>query len=456
MRIETDSPITLEFLKRALLVPPELEDRRKFVRGICTDSRALKKGDLFIGIKGEHYDGSDFIPEIKKAALFTVGSEGSEADLCVKDTTAALLTLTNAYKKLLPIKKTVAITGSVGKTTTKELTRSILQHKFRTHATVGNFNNEIGVPFTVLSSPKNTEILVIEVGMNHSGEIKRISQCTEPDIAVITKIGNAHIGNLGSREKIAEAKLEILCGMKDKQIILPYGEPLLTSAVKNYTSVSCENTDADICFLKSNIDDDIFYLNRAHNNLCELYLPELNIANFHTADCLAFALAIALDFGMSENDIKDALAKTDLSRFSKLITIGELRILNDSYNSSPDAVISALDSLKQKKCKKSALIGDMLELGEFSENMHFEIGVHAAKSSLENLYLIGEYSKIVLEGAISAGFDANKVFVNENTNAPEITAADIRTHSSDELILFKASRKIGLERIIDILKKAEK
>lgn len=455
MRVETDIPISLEFVKRALGATPLADDGKKTIKAICTDSRTVKRGDLFIGIRGERYDGSDFIPEIKRTALFTIGTESSDADLKLKDTGTALLNLASAYKKLLPIKTTVAITGSVGKTTTKELTRSILQQKFRTHATFGNLNNEIGVPFTVLSAPKDTEALVIEAGMNHAGEITKLSKCIEPDLAVITKIGNAHIGNLGSREKIAEAKLEILDGMKEKRAIVPDGEPLLTSSRAKLKTVSRSDTDADFTLSKSNKGDDNFYLKHAHN-IYELYLPGLSIANFHTADCLAFALAVAFEVNMSEREIRSALDKIDFSRFSSLIRIGELLILNDSYNSSPDAVISALDSLRKKDQKKSALIGDMLELGEFGESMHFEIGVHAARSSLENLYIIGEYSKYVLEGAVSAGFDKDKVFINENPNAPEITARQIRENSFGELILFKASRKIGLERIIDILKKAEK
>ena len=453
MRIKTAIPITLGWIKETLGTAKNDDDQRIRIRAICTDSREIKKGDLFIGIRGESYDGSDFISDVKKISATTIGSENSTADIKVEDTTEALLSIAAAYKRLLTIKKTIAITGSVGKSTTKDLLASLLRYKFKVHSTEGNLNNEIGVPFTVLSAPRDTEILVIEAGMNHLGELKRISRCIEPDLSVITKIGTAHIGNLGSRERIAEAKLEILYGMSEPRAIVPYGEPLLTEVLKKCETVSLTDNDADFSFSKSNAENDIFYFKCAHNTY-ELSISGLNDANFHTEKCLGFALAAAIRTNMTPSEIQRALNEVDFSRFSKEIKIKDLTIVNDSYNSSPEAIIAALDFLKKDTSRKSALIGDMLELGDFSADMHFEVGVHAAGSSLENLYILGEYSKYVYDGAIAGGFDKNRIFINEDPEKPEITAKDILTHSSNEKILFKASRKMRLERIVDILKKA--
>ena len=453
MRIKTAIPITIGMVKETLGSKKNEDDDKVRIKAICTDSREIKKGDLFIGLHGESYDGSDFIPNVKKAASLTVGSKNSAADITARDTTDSLLSLASAYKKLLPIKKTIAITGSVGKSTTKDLTAMLLGCKFKVHSTEGNHNNEIGVPFTVLSAPKDTEILVIEAGMNHLDELKRISRCIEPDLSVITKIGTAHIGNFGSRERIAEAKLEILAGMKEPRAIVPHTETLLTSVLKKFETVSCADAEADFAFIKSNTEKDIFYLKYAHNTY-ELSISGLNDANFHTEKCLAFALAAAISVNMSPKELQDSLNGIDFSRFSKQIKIKNLTIVNDSYNSSPEAVMAALDSLKNDPSRKSALIGDMLELGNLSADMHFEVGAHAARSQLENLYIFGEYSKYVYDGAIAGGFDKSRIFINEDADAPEITANDILRHSSDEKILFKASRKMRLERIIDILKKA--
>ena len=454
MRIKTEIPINVGFVKRALGIKQEAKDFTKSIRAVCTDSRKIKSGDLFIGLKGENHDGSLFISDIKKSAQLTVGTKNSGADITLENPNAALLLIAGSYKKLLPIKKTIAITGSVGKTTTKNILSSLLSARFKTHSTYKNLNNEFGVPFTVLAAPAKCEMLVIEAGMNHSGELKNASFCIEPDISVITKIGSAHIGNLGSREKIADAKCEILSGMKNGPALIPYGETLLSSRVKEYKTVSTNDAASDYSLI--NDEKSGYFVFSTPKERFLLSIPSLKHANFHVKDCLAFALSVCAEIGMTETDVKNALARVDFSEYSKIIRIKEMTIINDSYNSSPDAVISAIDALKTQRGKKSAVLGDMLELGAFSENLHFEIGFHAAKSNLENLYLVGNFTKYIYDGALAGGFDKNKIFINESSEAPEITAAQILLHSPDEVILFKASRKIKLERIIDILKKARK
>ena len=455
MRIKTEIPLTAAFIKEALGKPFTDEDTKKHIRAICTDSREIKRGDLFIGISGETFDGSKFIPQIKKLASLTIGSPTSLADITLDDPNASLLLIAKKYKKLLHIQKTVAITGSVGKTTTKNLTACILKSKFKTHSTYKNLNNEIGVPFTVLETPENTEMLVVEAGMNHLGELQNISDCIEPDISVITKIGSAHIGNLGSHENIAKAKCEILHGMKNKFAIVPHGEKILYEKAENYKTVSLSNQTSDYILLENNSKGDSFTF-KTSSSVVEFSLHDVSLANFHIKYALAFALATCTEIGMSVNELKAAVEKIDFSVFSNSVQVDDLTIINDSYNSSPEAVIAALTSLKSKKGSKSALLGDMLELGDFSEDMHFEIGLHASKCELDNLYVIGSYSNYIYEGAVAGGFDKNKIFINENPNIPETTANQILNHSSNEVILFKASRKIKLERIIDILKKVKK
>lgn len=453
MRIKPDIPITVGFIKDALHIKAERLDFKKSIKAISTDSREVKRGDLFIGLSGENYDGSKFIHDVKKTAALSIGSLNSEADITLSSPNASLLQIANAYKKLLPIKKTVAITGSVGKTTTKNLLSAITAPHVSSHSTYKNLNNEFGVPFTVLKSPRDTEFLIIEAGMNHAGELKAISSCIEPDISVITKIGTAHIGNLGSVEKIADAKCEILSGMKNPMALIPNDERLLYERIKNYKTVASKNENANFSFFE--IGENKFLFKFCESSI-PLTLPSFKFSNFHIKHCFAFALAAAKELSLTNEQIKYSAENIDFSLFSNTTVVKDLIIINDSYNSSAEAVIGALDALKKEKCKKSALLGDMLELGEFSEGLHYEIGLHAASANIESLYLIGEYAKYIFEGAVAAGFDKNKIFVNENPADAQKSADDILKHSSNEVILFKASRKIKLERIIDILKKARK
>lgn len=456
MRITTDIPLCLATVKQTLGIKPSFNDYTRLVSAICTDSRELRGGELFIGLKGEKYDGSLFIPQIKNRVLCSIGAIGSGADIILKNPNASLLRIANFYKKLLPIKKTVAITGSVGKTTTKNIIFSLLEKHFTTHATYKNLNNEFGVPFTILSAPANTQLLVIEAGMNHAGELHELSLCIEPDISVITKIGTAHIGNIGSIEKIADAKCEILDGMKQEFAIIPHNDEILKSRIENYKTVSEIENGANYSFFPAN-NKNIYHF-KTDTNAYEFTIYGLEKANFHTKRCLLFALAVCSEVNISEEQISESLKSIDFSLFSKEIEINDLTLINDSYNSSPEAVIGALDSLKCRKSgkKKSAVLGDMLELGDLSEKLHFEIGLHASKSDLENVYLIGAFSTYIYDGLRKGGFDERKIFVNEDAENPEITARQILKHSSNEVILFKASRKIKLERIIDILKKAQK
>ena len=453
MRIKTEIPLSLGFIKDSLGLKSTACDHTTYVSAICTDTRKVIGEELFIGLRGEDLDGSVFIPDIKDRALCTVGALSSDADIKVENTGTSLLRLANAYKKLLPIKSTVAITGSVGKSTTKNLLTLIMKSKFQLHSTYKNLNNEIGVPFTVFSAPKNTELLICESGMNHRGELERISRCIEPDVSVITKIGSAHIGNLGTREKIAEAKLEILSGMKEKFAIIPFDEELLSSKMENYKTVSTKNSSADY-FLQKRSDDN--FVLKHPNGKIDIRLSEISAAGFHVSECLAFALATAIECGMNTTEIKKAVEDIDFGIFSNTVAVKDLKIINDSYNASPEATEEALKSLSKLYTKKSALLGDMLELGDFSEELHYKIGLCASKSGIDKLYLIGAFSDSVLHGAVAGGFDKNRIFINEDAQQPEITAEQILTHSKDEVILFKASRKIRLERIIDILKKAEK
>ena len=229
MRIRLDLAINLCFVKDALAKPTSECDRKIIITHICTDTRELCYGDLFFALAGEKYDGECFLKDAKALGAICVGRNPEYSDVAVSDTKAALQSLAAAYLDALMPKEVVAITGSCGKTTTKNLVYDILKSKFKVHATRGHLNNEYGVPLTVLSMPKDTEILVLECGMNHKGELLSISECIRPTLSVITNIGSAHIGNFGSREKIAEAKKEILEYARNPLCLIPNNEQLLSA-----------------------------------------------------------------------------------------------------------------------------------------------------------------------------------------------------------------------------------
>ncbi len=453
MRIKTDIPLSISFIKEAIGIKPCCNDENIIINAISTDSREIKKKDLFIPLKGENFDAETFVTHAVNSGAYSLSVCKYDFDtIIVDDTVAALLKIAKAYKNLLSLKCTIAITGSVGKTTTKNLTISLLSEKYRVFGTPGNHNNEIGVPLTILSAKRDTEILVIEAGMNHYGELSKISQCIEPDIAVITKIGTAHIGNLGNRENIAKAKCEILSGMKKPFAIIPFDEPLLSSIV-NKKTVSTNDSNADVYLSSKEMSKHEMYFDYFSKAL-NLKDIKLGFNAAHIPECLAFALAVCEELGMSSEDMAYALLKTKNLNNIKIEHIGNITVIDDSYNSSAESVDFAFKTLQiYNKNKCSAVLGDMLELGEHSEKLHIKIGKIAGNSKISSLYAFGKYSNFVKSGAIEAGMDENCIFTNTDIDGHDITAAQVISNlSDDETILFKGSRKMKMEKIINTLK----
>lgn len=446
MRIKLDIPIDSRCLADMLNATASRGVNDYTVEYVCTDTREVQRGDLFIALSGEIFNGEDYLADAKTIGAYTVSTKSEHTNFTVNNTLTSLSMFANKYKKLLNVKSTVAITGSVGKTTTKELTLKLLSTKFKVHGTHKNLNNEIGVPLTILSAPQNTDILVLEAGMNHSGELRRISECIEPDIAVITNVGTAHIGNLGSRKKIAEAKEEILYGMPKPYLLAPAKDCYITKYPFMKT-VSASDKNADF-YLFENKD---LYGFRSKYNLIEGF--KIGSKMPHVPACLSFALSVCSVLNMSNEEILNAVNSLVFNDEEKVHKVGTLTLIDDSYNCSPESAISALNMLKKASTgKKSAVFGDMLELGEFSDELHFELGVAAANAGISKLYLIGEKSNSVKKGALIHGMSEETVFINEDPNDPQKTAMQILKNSDNETILLKGSRKLRLERIIEILK----
>ena len=444
MRIKTDLPLTLKEIANNVDSSTSINGK---INAICTDSRKCEMGDLFIALSGDRYNGADFIDEARRKGAFIMATEN--ADIKVTDTENALLKISSYYKRIINPAHTVAITGSIGKTTVKDFTYSLLSKAFVSHKTEGNYNNALGLSYTLLSMKKKTETLICEFGMNHTGEISKLSKAIAPDIAIITNIGSAHIGNLGSREKIAEAKLEIRDGMTDGRIIVNQNEPLLKS-VKNPYFISYTDQSA-------NLYAEILSITPVNSVLkiqTERFKAEIETSLYsrQQLDSLLYAISVCDILGMCAEKIFAYVKEISPSSLrQKFIRENGYTIYDDSYNSSPEAVINDLRMLSERSDNNSVVLGDMLELGEYSEALHFKIGTECARFGFKKLYAFGKYSRIIAKGATDTGMDSEKVFTNEDISKPQITAKQISESYEGETLLVKASHFVNADRIIKIL-----
>ena len=413
---------------------------------ISTDTRELHPSDLFIAIKGETYDGETFVKEAKETGAYALSGCKDNADIYHADSITALLSLAEYYIKSLPIiLYKIGITGSVGKTTTKEFLNILLSKSYKCHISQGNHNNHIGMPMSILSAPRDTQILIMEMGMNHAGEIRRLTNCLKPNLAVITNIGSAHIGNLGNRENIAKAKLEIVEGMTDGRIIVPFDEPLLKIA-KNRVTFSLSSPDSDYYF---KVRDNEF---SAFNHGNFILKSNFNLEEQHNQFCLAVAVAAAMETGVSSDDLAKGISSISRYNTRQRVCFMENYIFyTDFYNASFESVIAFIHEAEEhpENTNKSLVIGDMLELGIMSRDIHFRIGSSISKSTFKNLFLVGKDAIHIAEGALKNGFPEEKIFYNPDPQSPALTASQIRKNcNAGDIIFMKGSRGIKLERIL--------
>lgn len=448
MKIKLDIPLSLSEIAKS--TGGILTHGDAVVSNLCTDSREAENGDLFIAISGKRIDGNEFAEEARARGAYVLGNR--LASILVSDTADAIMRLVSLYKRKLPrLMHTVAITGSVGKTTTKELTAALLSCKYSVHSNLGNYNNDIGLLHTVLSAKRETEVLVVEMGMNHKGEISRLSRATEPDTAIITNVGTAHIGNLGSREAIALAKLEIADGMNGGVILIPHGERLLNAA-RSKREVSVNNPYADYSLLVEQVEEDGTVFSFGGKQLC-LESERIALVGEHLMWALAFATSAADTLGIRGDEIAPALRSINSERLrQRRIKVGRYDIYDDTYSSSPEAAIAVMRVLtRQNKKGVSAVLGDMLELGGESDELHRKVGEAAAKCGVRKLYPFGKFAQRIAEGAVSAGMPAERIFLGDQ-NGLERTAEQIRISYDGELLIVKASHAVHAERIYDFLK----
>ena len=434
------------------------------------DTRIINKGDIYIGIKGEKFDGSKFWKEaLDKGAegVILENIEISKDDkntykdkiiIIVKDVLEALYKIAEA-KRLLYNIPVIAITGSVGKTSTKDIIANVVSKKYKTLKTIGNNNNNIGLPFTILRL-KDEEAAVLEMGMNHLGEISLLSKIAKPDICVITNIGTSHIGNLGSRENILKAKLEILEGSKNPTIIINNDNDLLhnwylknnkkynikTFGIKNKSDFNAEN------IVLNSTDSKYTYID--NNKKININVP-IGGEHFILNSLCATAVGSVLEI---ENEyIKKGIESFELTNKRMDITElkNEIKIINDAYNASYESMKASLKVLsKYKENRKIAVLGDMFELGEFSKKLHEKVGEEVTKNNIDILICSGKNSKNITKKA-KEKMNSSNVYYLENKE--DILQLLQKISKKGDVILFKASNGMEFfelaERMTNIWKK---
>lgn len=422
---------------------------------ISTDSRDIDENTLFVALVGERFDAHNFIEDVlEKGAKAVVCSKKVCDDdrlILVEDTGKALLQIAHGYRKMFDI-PFVALTGSVGKTTTKGMVYSVVNKKFKAMRTAGNLNNEIGVPKTIFSLEEYHEAAVIEMGMNHFGEISVLSKTVEPHIACITNVGTAHIENLGSREGILKAKTEILDGMKKGDTLIVNGDNDMLSTFNNDDfeiirfGIEGENLDIRAENIESTSEGSTFTAIMGEKT-AKVFVPSVGIHNIYNALC-AMCVGIKLGYTMEEaaegvRDYEPEGMRQKISEYNNMVFI------EDCYNANPDSMKASLDAMKTiNKGKSFAVLGDMLELGDFSEEAHRQVGRKAAETGCSYVLCYGELSRFIADEALSQG--AKAVCFD---NKEEIAEFLYENLSENDTVLFKGSRGMKMEDIFNSLYK---
>ena len=438
---------------------------QKTVKGICTDSREADRGIAFVALCGERVDGHDYVDAaIERGCAAVIAerkvgkTEGKDVSLILTENSEeALSHMARSYLEELSCKK-IAVTGSVGKTTTKDMIASVLSQAKKTYSSSGNHNSVIGMPLSAMEIREDSECAVLEMGMSGFGEIERMSLCARPDIAIITNIGSSHMEMLGSREGIRDAKMEIVKGLSEDGVLLLNGdEPLLFNVLGKtyrtlYVSLTCEKAD----FFAQNIrveDGKTYFDARWQGGMLSDVC--LSLAGRHNVYAALYALATGILLGLGEDEIRRGLAayRSEGMR-QNLYRYRDITVLEDCYNASPESMRAALDALGAcAKGRRIACLGEMLELGSTSEELHYGVGKYLGELNIDLLFAVGKGGAAIAKGALDQGMKRENVYICEDYSDLETFEKELcdRLGKGDTL-LVKASRSVKLERVIEYLK----
>lgn len=433
-------------------------DKNLIVNAVTTDSRKISEKSLFVALKGEKFNGEDFVEEaFNKGAVAALVSKNFSREvegvlIKVDDTLSAYQKIAASWRDKFNI-PIVAITGSTGKTTTKDLTAAVLSPLGKILKTSANFNNEIGVPMTLLELDENHKAAVIEIGMRGLGQISSLAKIVKPNIAIITNVNETHMELLGSIENIAKAKSELVESIHEggavilnadnkytaamKKIVNP-GVKIFTHGIENFADLKADN----VIVASGSTDFDLNYKNK-------IYPFNLPIIGRHNISNALAAISAGIFIGLDFEKIRYGISTlvTTKMRFEVIRRDG-IVIVNDAYNASPTSMRAAIKtSAELYDSRKIAVLGDMFELGDISEKAHREVGEYLAENNFEILITVGELGKFIADGAKSAGLE--KIFV---TNSHEDAAKTLRgILKYNDVILFKASHGMHLEKIIELI-----
>jgi len=423
------------------MLSSELYNYFKESSSVSTDTRLINKGSIFFALKGQNYDGNKFAEEaIKNGASYAVIDDQSLNNpkfIKVKNVLKSLQDLSKFHRSKLLKTKIIALTGSNGKTTTKELISEVLKKKYKIISTIGNLNNHIGVPLTLLRIKQNTEIAIVEMGANHLNEIKLLTDLINPDFGLITNFGKAHLEGFGSIEGVIKGKSELYDFLikNDKKAFINNDDYIQNQFIGNKISFSKED--------KSNyIFKEVKDTNYAGLNYNDFIVDSKLTGNYNYHN-IAFATSVGLYFNISIEKIKEAISNyIPSNNRSQIIKKNNKLIILDAYNANPTSMISAINSLIVKQGKKSVILGDMFELGNQSEKEHHDLIDFCVKNNFENIFLIGnEFFKQKDKFEIPF-FYKTKDEVNKHIKKFPITS---------KYILIKGSRGMRMENLINII-----
>jgi len=425
------------------------------INDVVTDSRLAVEGTLFVAIKGDRMDGNDYAAQALENGASAVVVQ-SKADhigeqIVVSDGRSALISMAGNYRDgFSPV--IAAVTGSVGKTTTKEMIATVFSAFGKTLKNEGNHNNEIGVPLTVFGLEPDTELAVIEMGMDRAGDISKLTRAVRPDIAVITAIGVSHIEHLGSRENILKAKLEITEGLKNDGILVINGDDdMLISARADLTvktvDFAIKNTDSRVVAKDISIRDfsTEFTIYDKDFGDFRAVIPALGEHNIR--DAIA-AYTVATRLGLNPEKAAGALSDYEPTGMrQKIVDVDGITVIEDCYNANPDSMRAALSAVSSVPATgiRVAVLGDMLELGDISDESHRTVGLEAREFGIDVLLCYGENMKYCYSAAIAAGVPDVRYFEDKSEMAKYLA----KTLTGGDTVVFKASRGMKLEDVIE-------
>lgn len=438
----------------------EEQKKQNQICGAVTDSRQVEEGFLFIPIKGARADGHDFIPDVWNKGAVAVLSEKKLKDctkpyILVKSTEQALKAIAKFYRCQLTI-PVVGITGSVGKTSTKEMIASVLSKKYKVLKTAGNYNNEIGLPLTLLRIQEEHEAAVVEMGISDFGEMHRLADMAQPDICVITNIGICHLENLKTRDGILRAKSEIFDFLKPKGQIVLNGEDDKLSTLKEVKGIK-----PVFYGFKENetVRQDIYADHIKNCGLkgmeADIHTPEggisvhIPIPGQHNIFNAMAATGVGLALGMELKEIQTGIESVEtIGGRTNLIEIGGLMVIDDCYNANPVSMRASIDVLSNGLARTVAILGDMGELGENEKKLHYEVGAYVAQKQIDTLFCAGVLSEEIAQGARDTN-DWCEVFHFDSRD--EMLSQVLDYLQEGDTVLVKASHFMDYPKVVEAI-----